>query len=404
MDTPFHRLKYLFQRHRSGEATAAERREFMDIVRAGDHEADLQQLIDEQIENTGLQEQGDTIPLPEENADRIFSRIVAAGREQTADTSGAPVHRISRRWMGWAAAAVVLAAVAGITLLTSREHPVPVAVSQPEKYDAAPGKKAAVLTLANGQQIALDSAATGTISRQGNMAVINMKGILAYNSTTATTSGITKEITYNTLTTNAGNQYQLVLPDGSRIWLNAASSVKFPVNFSSKERSVEIAGEAYFEVASDVRRPFLVHYRDMTIQVLGTHFNVNAYADEQAVATTLLEGSVKVIRGEDHTLITPGQQVQMSGKGMRVVSDVNTEEVVAWKDDQFYFRRTEIRSIMRQLARWYNVTVDYEGRETEERFYAKIPRSAPLSEVLKALSMTGKVHFRTGQRTVTVYP
>ncbi|MBN9384261.1 MAG: FecR family protein [Chitinophagaceae bacterium] len=399
MDTSFSRLRYLFRRYQSGEATAAERREFMDIVRAGAHEKALQQLIGEEIESDGQPELTNTPPLSEEGAERIFSRIV---RSVPLPAEKPPVRRIPA-WIGWtAAAAFILAALVNLPYLKPRKHAPAIAAGPLEKYDAAPGKRAAVLTLASGQQIALDSAASDTVGRQGNMAVINLKGILAYNATTA--SGNTGEPAYNTLTTNVGNQYQLVLPDGSRIWLNAASSVRFPVNFSNRERNVEITGEAYFEIAPDTRRPFLVHYKDMTVQVLGTHFNVNAYADEQAVATTLLEGSVKVIRGRDHTLITPGQQVQLCSKGMYVWDNVNTEEIVAWKEDQFYFRRADIQGIMRQLSRWYNIKVDYEGQNIEERFYAKIPRSVPLSEALKALSLTGKVHFRTGDKTVTVYP
>lgn len=401
MDTPFQRLKYLFQRHQDGEATAAERRELMDLVRTGAHERDLQQLIDEEIESAGEPELMATPPLSEESAGRIFSRIVTAGADGAAR---APVRQMGIRWVRWAAAAVALAAVVSISLLTARKQQTPMVIHMPEKYDAAPGKKAAVLTLANGQQIALDSTGSGTIGRQGNITVVNFKGTLAYQTAASHELRATSESAYNTLTTNAGNQYQLVLPDGSRIWLNAASSIKFPVNFSKKERSVEITGEAYFEIAPDTRRPFLVRHRDMTVQVLGTHFNVNAYADEQAVATTLLEGSVKVIRGNDHALIAPGQQVQLCSGGMHVWDNVNVEEIVAWKEDQFYFRRADIRSIMRQLSRWYDIKVDYEGQDIGERFYAKIPRSVPLSEVLKALSMTGKVHFRTGDKTVTVYP
>lgn len=399
MDTSLFRLRYLFRRHQSGEATAAERREFMDIVRAGAHEKALQQLIDEEIEGAGQPESINTPPLNEESAGRIFSRIV---RSVPLPAEKLPVRRIPA-WIGWAAAAAfILAALVNLPFLKPRKHAPAIAAGQLEKYDAAPGKQAAVLTLASGQQIALDSTASDTISRQGNMAVINLKGTLAYNATTP--SGNTGEMAYNTLTTNAGNQYQLVLPDGSRIWLNAASSIRFPVNFSNRERSVEITGEAYFEIAPDTRRPFLVRYKDMTVQVLGTHFNVNAYADEQAVVTTLLEGSVKVVRGGDHTLIAPGQQVQLCSKGMKVLSDINTEEVVAWKEDQFYFRRTDIRGIMRQLSRWYNIKVDYEGQNIGELFYAKIPRSVPLSEALKALSLTGKMHYRMGDKTVTVYP
>jgi len=398
MDTSLQRLTYLFLRHQNGEATADERRELMDIVRAGAHEAAIQQLIDKAIENAGLPEQMDAPPLSEESADRIFSRIVTAGAPQAVK---APVrHMRPRIW--WAAAAVILGALVSIPFVRPRKQSPSTAVSTPEKYDAAPGNKAAVLTLANGQQIALDSTANGTISRQGNMAVVNLKGTLAYNAMNA--AGTAGEMAYNTLSTNAGNQYQLVLPDGSHIWLNAASSVRFPVNFSRKERIVEITGEAYFEIAPDAARPFLVHHKNMTVQVLGTHFNVNAYTDERSVATTLLEGSVKVISGKDQTLIIPGQQVQMSNGTMKVVNEVNTEEVVAWKNDQFYFRKADIHTIMRQLSRWYNIKVDYEGSEIDERFYARIPRNVPISEVLKALSLTGSVHFRTGDRTITVSP
>ena len=438
MDTPYHRIEYLFQRYQSGEATAAERREFMDIIRSGIHKELLQQLIDRDIEDaeqagpTGgssvSTEQSEptsasshspeqsapanTPSLSEETSHRIFSRIVGS---VPLPAERLPIRRIPG-WIGWAgAAAIVIAALVNLPFLKHRKHETAIADGQPAKYDAAPGKTSAVLTLAGGQQIELDSAAGGTISRQGNMMVINMKGTLAYNATSPATTtsptaiaptanNNTATTSYNTLTTNPGNQYQLVLPDGSHIWLNAASSVKFPVNFSNRERSVEISGEAYFEIAPDSKRPFLVHYKDMTVQVLGTHFNINAYTDEQTVATTLLEGSVKVIRGSDQTLITPGQQVQMNSKSMKVLSDINMEEVVAWKNDEFYFHRADIRGIMRQLSRWYNIKVDYEGQEIEERFYAKIPRSAPLSEALKALSLTGKVHFRTGEKTITVYP
>ncbi|WP_431211077.1 FecR family protein [Puia sp. P3] len=276
----------------------------------------------------------------------------------------------------------------------------PVAAGPVLKYDQAPGRKAAMLTLADGRQIALDSAGGGTIGRQGNNTVINLKGALAYNA--AGPAASSRELAYNTLTTNTGNQYRLILPDGSRVWLNAESSVKFPVNFGNRERNVEITGEAYFEIAPEARRPFMVHYNDMTVQVLGTSFDVNAYTDESAVATTLVEGAVKVVNGGDQSLIAPGQQVQVNGRSMKVVSGINTDEVVAWKDEEFYFRRADIRSIMRQLARWYNIKVDYEGENITERFYARIPRNAPMSEALNALSLTGKVHFKTGERTVTV--
>jgi len=402
MDTNFQRLRYLFLRHQAGEATVAEHRELMEIIRAGRHETEIQQLIEEAIGNAGEPDQTDITPLNEAQADHVFSRIV---KTTPLPATRTPVRRMPA-WIGWAAAAaVILASLVSLPYLRSSKHSPAIVAGQSPKYDAAPGKAAAVLTLADGRQIPLDSTGSGTIGRQGNNTVINLKGALAYNATRdpARSSG-TDRIAFNTLSTNASNQYQLILPDGSHIWLNAASSVKFPVSFSSRERSVEITGEAYFEIAKDARRPFLVHYKDMTVQVLGTSFNVNAYADEQSVATTLLDGSVKVLRGNDHTMLAPTQQVQLSSAGMKVLSDINTDEIVAWKDNEFYFRKADIRGIMRQLARWYNIKVDYEGQNITERFYARIPRSVPLSQVLKALSLTGKVHFRMGDRTVTVYP
>jgi len=414
MDTSFQRIKYLFLRHQAGEATADERRELMEIIRAGGHEEALQQLIDEAI--AGSERPGESSPgegrvrlvdeerpeevhLSEERAEEIFSNIIKADDSRMVRR---PVRRMSLR-IGWsAAAAVVIFLLVRFIHLGVTNPSLPVAAGPELQYDQAPGRKAAMLTLADGRQIALDSTGSSTIGRQGNNTVVNLKGALAYNATGP--AGSSPELAYNTLSTNAGNQYRLILPDGSRIWLNAESSVKFPVNFGSRERNVEITGEAYFEIAPDAERPFMVHYNDIKVQVLGTSFNVNAYTDESVVATTLVEGAVKVVSGSNHSVLAPGQQVQVSGKNMQVMNDVNTSEVVAWKNDEFYFRRADIRSIMRQLARWYNIKVDYESQDVGEHFYARIPRSAPLSEALKALSLTGKVHFKTGERTVTVYP
>ena len=403
MGISLQRLKYLFLRHQAGEATADERRELMEIIRAGGHEEALQQLIDEAIAGSGESHLGEDrvgeIHLSEERAEEIFSNIVKAGDSRVVRR---PVRRMSL-WIGWsAAAAVVIFLLVRSYYFGGVNQSLPVAAGPVMKYDQAPGRKAAMLTLADGRQIALDSTGSSTIGRQGNNTVVNLKGALAYNATGP--AGSSPELAYNTLSTNAGNQYRLILPDGSRVWLNAESSVKFPVNFGSRERNVEITGEAYFEIAPDAGRPFMVHYRDIEVQVLGTSFNVNAYTDESVVAATLVEGAVKVVHGSDHSVLAPGQQVQVSGKNMQVMSDVNTSEIVAWKNDEFYFRRADIRSIMRQLARWYNIKVDYEGQGVGALFYARIPRSAPLSEALKALSLTGKVHFKTGERTVTVYP
>lgn len=420
------RLRYLWLRHRNGSATPEERREFMEIVRGGAFEEEIKLLIGEEVDGAadvageaygGGSARGEV--LEEERAERIFAEVIGRegeGRASWENIAGRRLGEKRRRRFGTvAAAAIVLAVVVGIGVLVrvlhSRGGGAAIVASGAVQHDVAPGKHAAMLTLANGQQIPLDSVNSGAVGRQGNTTVINMAGILSYNdgakgagNANGGTTGAASEMLFNTLTTNPGNQYQLVLPDGSRVWLNATSSVRFPVSFGDHQRSVEITGEAYFEVVPDAHRPFFVNHKDMTVQVLGTRFNVNAYADEGAIATTLVDGAVRVARGGDGRLLEPGQQLRLSAEGgMKVLDNVNTDEIVAWTQEEFYFRGADIHSIMRQLSRWYNIKVEYTGN-VQERFYAKIPRNVPLSEVLKALAMTGKIHFKTNEHIVLVEP
>ena len=303
--------------------------------------------------------------------------------------------------MAAAAVLLLIAGIGGYWRLTQTGTPKAIANKTPQ-LDVAPGVHAAVLTLANGQKVLLDSAISDTVGRQGNTTIINMKGLLAFK---GASSNSASELAYNTLTTNPGNQYQLILPDGSKVWLNAASSIRFPVSFSEKERKVEVMGEAYFEVISNAQRPFLVQHGATTVTVLGTNFNINTYADEQSVTATLLEGAISIGQDGSSRVIRPGQQARVNEGGrINVMDNVNTEEVVAWKNDLFYFRSADIRTIMRQLARWYDIRVEYGKEDIGERFYAKLPKSAHLSEALDALALTGKVHFVLEGRTVTVRP
>ena len=429
MEPSLSRLNYLLQRYVHGEATPSERLELMEALKAGQLEEDVRQWITTEMEAYDRKESG----LSEERAEVLLTGIFQSGRiasgleerqsreearlETDAPGTAAPgklvpMRRIRRQY--WYAAAVVLLLIGlGGSRLWERKDKKEIVARQAERPDVLPGKHAAVLTLAGGQQVLLDSAATDTISRQGNTAIINQKGRLAFTGRQvpgeATVGGNavagSAALVYNTLTTNPGNQYQLVLPDGTRVWLNAASSIRFPASFGGKERKVEVTGEAYFEVAANANQPFFVQHDSLTVKVLGTSFNINTYSNETTVATTLVEGAVRVDYGSKSQVLRPGQQARTGGDGHITIMDaINTDEVVAWKDDFFYFRSADIGSIMRQLARWYDVRIAYGQGKIEERFYARIPRNARLSEVLDALALTGKVHFAIEGRTVNVTP
>ena len=268
------------------------------------------------------------------------------------------------------------------------------------KNDVSPGGDKATLTLADGSTIVLDEAQNGTLVQQGNSKVIKLGGKLSYDQINKNP----KEIVYNTIATPNGGQYQLELPDGSQVWLNATSSIHFPTAFVGKERKIEITGEAYFEIAKDRNMPFIVTVNNAEVQVLGTHFNINAYNDEDNLKTTLLEGSVRFVNGDNINFLKPGQQSQLTKNGtVKVVSDVNVEEVIAWKNGLFAFENASIETVMRQLSRWYNVDIEYKGK-TDDLFIAEMRRNIKLSDALKALELTGKLKFEIDGRKIVVMP
>ena len=355
--------------------------------------------------------------------DQVWERLQAygAGERGAGEKRG---HFLRRYW--WAAAAVILALLGiGSYWVFNNVAQKQIALTQEQRFknDVAPGKNSALLTLAGGQKIVLDSNARGAISQQGNTTILNTNGQLVYKVATSSKQQATSPATYNTLTTGRGNQYQLVLPDGSKVWLNAASSIIYPSAFAGTERKVVITGEAYFEIApltsegGHEKIPFIVKANGMEVKVLGTHFNVNTYDDEEALTTTLLEGSVKVSNGADNRVLRPGQQAVLSrdqgaaknGGGaikgnlasIRVVNDANIDEVMAWKNGVFKFNDATIESIMRQVARWYDVEVVYDTK-VSQHFIADVPRDVPASELLKLLELTDQVHFKIEGKKITV--
>ena len=378
--------------------------------------------------------QSDEINLPDDyvsSEEELKSKIFDAVNEQIF-----PVEVVSgNRFRKWYAAAALIAVTLAAGLyfysdkpdlqnLTSETVNVeipdsPQTLSVPKKIkqstaplvqeDIEPGEDKAILTLGDGSKIILDDAQNGILANQGGNSVLKAaEGELIYSFTEEPVSKSTdkagEQVIYNTIETPKGGKFQVRLPDGSKVWLNAASSLRFPTSFSGPKRQVELKGEAYFEVAHDESKLFEVNTRNQVVQVLGTHFNINAYADEPSINTTLLEGSVRVsdVRTNISQLLKPGEQSQLT-EHIEVINVKNTAEAVAWKEGYFQFNEADIETVMRQLERWYDVEVKYEGEVPVYRFGGEIERSLSLLQVLKILEKT-KVHFRLEGREVIVMP
>lgn len=273
-------------------------------------------------------------------------------------------------------------------------------VSSSFKHEVAPGGNHALLTLANGSTIALDKTGKDNLGMQGNARVVNIStGNLVYRAT----AGKPASVCYNTITTPAGGQYQVTLSDGTRVWLNALSTLKYPTSLAGADRTVQLTGEAYFEVAKNKNSPFHVEVAGVDVAVLGTNFNVNAYTDEGSLKTTLLQGSVRLNKGGETLLLLPGQQGGAAGNGFALVNNADVDQAVAWKNGYFSFDDVDIRTVMRQLARWYGIQVNYEGIPTKAQFWGKMGRDLNLTQVLTGLTKS-KVHFKLDGNTLTVLP
>lgn len=266
--------------------------------------------------------------------------------------------------------------------------------------DIAPGIAGAILTLADGSRVVLDSTGNGDITVQGMSRLMKQSDQLIYErSTESDPSGSTLEagedVAYNTVTTPRGRQFKVILSDGSRVWLNAASSITYPPMFTGAQRKVIVTGEAYFEVAKDTDRPFVVQIgtpaaTDAEVAVLGTHFNVMAYPEEEHVETTLMEGSVRVTKGAGQVIIAPGQQARFSQASDRIdVANVEADRIIAWVNGKMTLDNLDVEAIMRQISRWYNVDVEFEGPAPEERFWGMINRNVYLTSMLEVMRANG---------------
>ena len=306
----------------------------------------------------------------------------------------------------WAAAASVILLLSVGYFYISKKNTPALVKAVPEKVienDLMPGGNKAILTLGNGQQIILDSSQNGSLANQGNISVIKLnEGSIAYKDTHEKPT----DIVYNTISTPRGGQYQVELADGSKVWLNAASSLRFPTRFSDRERKVEITGEVYFEVAKKAGAPFeVILGNGSKVQVLGTHFNVMSYEDERSIETTLLEGSVKFVDHEKSVVIKPGQQVVLneSTSELSVNKQVDMEAVMAWKNGKFYFNNADIESVMKQISRWYDVDVEYRGK-VDKKFEGSVSRDISAANIFKILEATGGVNFTIDGKKILVSP
>lgn len=409
------RFRELFNLCIAGKASADERQEFLSLVELPENEGLNIALIEEH-----LSKEQDNISLSPDTTQEIVQAIVWADKQNQPVTSSealksatsdlpsdpyppSPVHRIhflKTTWFRYAAVLLLIAGTATFLYLNNRPQKETAKASSEKVMDIQPGGNKAVLTLSDGTRIVLDSAQNGNLANQGTTKIVKLDaGSLAYTSD-GKAIGV---IGTNTITTPKGGQYQVILPDGTKVWLNAASSVTFPASFV-KERQVTVTGEAYFEVAADKTKPFYVVANQSTIEVLGTSFNINAYTDEPVTATTLINGRVRVRQGGAPVLLQPGEQVNAAaGQPLRVVKG-DIEKVIAWKNGLFNFEDVRLKEVMRQLARWYDVEVSYAPNIRDMEFWGKMGRNLTLSQVLKGLEGAG-FHFKIsddGKRLIVV--
>lgn len=394
------RLEYLLDCYIKNKCSGQEEEELMAILADPESEVFVHDVIDRLMQHSAGEKQ-----LSDSAAASILKTILKDGGD-----AAIPVKKNETVFSFWMrlAASVLILLVGAYFIFEKNEHTIGNAEDKkqvarlPEKpAPILPGRNRAILTTADGKSIILDSMQNGQLARQGTTNIQKLGGLLIYKAP-ASFNGDT-QITYNTLSTPRGGQYQVILSDGTRVWLNAASEIRYPTLFSGNVREVTLTGEAYFEVAKNKAKPFQVKAGAMKIAVLGTHFNVNAYEDEAETKTSLLEGSVQISQGNLSGLLKPGQQAVIQNKSNHIkTGNVDLTEVVAWKNGLFRFEGADIKTIMREIGRWYDVEIEYAGKVPNHRFVGKINRNVELSEVLRILELSNVKFLVAGKKIIVL--
>jgi transmembrane sensor len=390
-------LQYLFDRYETDTITESGQSELLAYLNDPGNREEVLIFFEESLSETAPQ------VLDHNKWDKVIAAIKVTGK----------VRRI-QLWKKLMAAATILILFGSGIYFGLFNHKTATTLAGNSnssiKNDFAPGTNGAILTLANGQKIILDSLQNGRINNH----IIKSDHQIEYaaSSKVSTKGGDlegTGRIEYNTMETPRGRQYQLMLSDGTKVWLNASSSIIYPIAFTGKERRVQITGEAYFEVVHNNGMPFIVKINTPSgdageVEVLGTHFNINSYGDEETMKTTLLEGKVKVSKGGGIVLLQPGQQAVGRGEDkLKVIKHADTEETLAWINGKFLFRRIDIQAMMRQISRWYDVEVSYPDGIPKGSISGEISRNVPASQTLSMLEFAG-IHFKIENKKIIVMP
>ncbi|MBV4358874.1 FecR family protein [Pinibacter aurantiacus] len=353
--------------------------------------------------SSALREESNISDAQENISPETSNRMLTALTKQINIPAPITIHLKKKFFM---AAAVVAALTIGLFLFAPRfkSKPAPantVASAQRFKNDVQPGTNKATLTLGDGSTVNLDDSQNGTLAQQGGSDVIKEDNKLSYSSTNTAS----QQVVFNTVATPRGGQYQLQLPDGTLVWLNAATTLKFPTAFYGKERRVEINGEAYFEVAQNRNAPFIVSVGNAEVQVLGTRFNVMAYSDEGSIKTTLLDGGVRFKSRDDSSVLKPGEQSMLLRNGkIKINTSIDIDAVMAWKNGMMNFNEADLTTVMRQLSRWYDVDIEYQNATSNQTFVGELPKDLTLMDVLKALERTGNLRFGIEGKKIIVLP
>lgn len=385
-------IQKLFRRYLANQYSREDLARILDHFQANENSFELKALIEQELLMPENEHEGESIDRIIANVDIGLERITNRHRD---------IWPMSRIWYSSAAAGICILLAAAASYFAYRMVYRKQRQIEIQQSDAVPGGNKATLTLANGSVISLNEAAKGLLVNESGVVISKTsEGQLRYDNSD---NEANIPLAYNEVSTPKGGQYSIVLPDGTKVWLNAASRLRYPTRFALGQRKVTLVGEGYFEVAPSKHQPFIVESQNQEVEVLGTHFNVNSYTNENGIKTSLLEGSVKVTEHKNQAskLLKPGQQSVLTNGGIRI-NQTDVHGTVAWKEGLFRFDNTDIKALMRQLERWYDIEID-EDSLPDRKFNGEMSRDVQLSQVLKMIEVTSNLKFKLeGKRLIMV--